>query len=246
VSPVQNPGTGVGGAGSPGPRGAAVLSSNGPPDPAFGLNGDWCIDLNSADRRMYGPKSAGAWGAGFPLLGPQGTPGSSGGGGGGAVDLTLLRSAWGAQERVWDPFQRSASAVAANQPGVYIIPLDTALYDQRIRALSCYQPTILPADATTSNFGVNYWLGELVKIDQLGVRTVIASKASSTLNTVGEAFIGGVPWMFGTEAFESDAEPDRSVLETGDVLQFEWTKVQSGGNPASLKPMLYSWRAEEA
>jgi hypothetical protein len=62
--------------GPPGPRGNSVLYGYGQPSHTTGVDGDFYIDLRTA--LMYGPKSGGAWPAGFSLIGPQGPQGIPG------------------------------------------------------------------------------------------------------------------------------------------------------------------------
>ena len=62
-------------AGVDGLNGNTVL--NGITNPvAQGVNGDFYI--NTANNQLFGPKTAGAWGAGVPLVGPQGIQGIAG------------------------------------------------------------------------------------------------------------------------------------------------------------------------
>ncbi|HEY3019590.1 MAG TPA: hypothetical protein VGJ32_05320, partial [Solirubrobacteraceae bacterium] len=63
----------VGGGGG---TGATILNGAGPPAAALGADGDFYIDT-TADA-IYGPKTAGAWGASTPLIGPQGPAGAAG------------------------------------------------------------------------------------------------------------------------------------------------------------------------
>lgn len=65
--------------GPTGPAGAAgntVRSSSGVPGAGTGVDGDFNIDTTTYD--IYGPKTAGAWGAGTSLVGPQGIQGPAG------------------------------------------------------------------------------------------------------------------------------------------------------------------------
>ncbi|PHR02363.1 MAG: hypothetical protein COB29_13975 [Sulfitobacter sp.] len=71
-----------GGQGLQGPAGLdaadpnTVLSGTASPASALGNNGDFYIDTDNSE--IYGPKTAGIWGAGATLYGPQGTQGSRG------------------------------------------------------------------------------------------------------------------------------------------------------------------------
>jgi hypothetical protein len=62
--------------GDPGVDGLSVLNGAGPPAAGLGRNGEFYIDTTAS--RIYGPKTAGAWGAGVPLIGPQGPVGATG------------------------------------------------------------------------------------------------------------------------------------------------------------------------
>lgn len=56
-----------------GPPGTGVRHGSGPPDPVLGVDGDFYIDNATPSAPvMYGPKTAGAWGAGVPLGGGSG------------------------------------------------------------------------------------------------------------------------------------------------------------------------------
>lgn len=66
----------VGAQGAQGNTGPGVLS--GAADPAAGVGNDGDFYLNTATSTMFGPKSAGSWGAGFSLLGAQGIQGPQG------------------------------------------------------------------------------------------------------------------------------------------------------------------------
>jgi hypothetical protein len=62
--------------GAPGTDGRTVLSGAGVPGAGLGSNGDFYIDTTA--NRIYGPKAAGAWGAGVSLVGPTGAAGTNG------------------------------------------------------------------------------------------------------------------------------------------------------------------------
>ena len=62
--------------GSDGVDGATILAGSGAPSSGAGSDGDVYID--TAARALYGPKSAGAWGAGVSLAGADGADGSDG------------------------------------------------------------------------------------------------------------------------------------------------------------------------
>ena len=69
-------GPGVSLTGPAGADGRTILSGTGAPSSGLGSNGDYYLD--TAASRLYGPKSAGAWGSGVVLIGPIGTTGPSG------------------------------------------------------------------------------------------------------------------------------------------------------------------------
>lgn len=62
--------------GVPGADGKTILSGSGAPAAGLGVDGDFYIDTSAAD--LYGPKTAGAWGAATSLVGPQGPQGPAG------------------------------------------------------------------------------------------------------------------------------------------------------------------------
>lgn len=59
-----------------GTDGNTVLNGTGAPSGGTGVDGDFYVDTAAWD--IYGPKTAGAWGAGESLIGPQGPTGASG------------------------------------------------------------------------------------------------------------------------------------------------------------------------
>ncbi len=59
-----------------GPAGLSVLHGDRPPLPSDGRDGEFWIDESSPTRDLYGPKTDGDWGLGFPLRGPEGPPGA--------------------------------------------------------------------------------------------------------------------------------------------------------------------------
>lgn len=62
-------------AGADGLDGKTVLSGSGAPAAELGTDGDFYIDTPVS--HLYGPKTAGAWGAYVDLVGPEGPPGPS-------------------------------------------------------------------------------------------------------------------------------------------------------------------------
>lgn len=62
--------------GADGADGLTVLNGAGVPGAGLGLDGDFYIDTTA--HAIYGPKAAGAWGAGTSLIGPQGPAGVQG------------------------------------------------------------------------------------------------------------------------------------------------------------------------
>ncbi len=67
--------------GTNGTDGKTILSGSGVPPGGLGVDGDFYIDLSSDPRLMYGPKTAGAWGAGYSIKGNTGDAGAPGGAG---------------------------------------------------------------------------------------------------------------------------------------------------------------------
>ncbi len=66
----------AGPAGSPGADGRTILSGTGAPKDTTGEDGDFYIDTASED--IYGPKTAGSWGAATSTIGPAGPQGEQG------------------------------------------------------------------------------------------------------------------------------------------------------------------------
>lgn len=76
--PVAGPQGTQGIQGVQGDQGYSILSGLGAPNAALGRNGDFYIDQTVSAPVLYGPKTAGAWGSGAPLRGPQGVKGDKG------------------------------------------------------------------------------------------------------------------------------------------------------------------------
>lgn len=75
--PAGDPGIGLPGpAGADGADGKTIHAGEGAPDPGVGVDGDYYLD--TAAITFYGPKTAGAWGTGTSLIGPQGATGPQG------------------------------------------------------------------------------------------------------------------------------------------------------------------------
>ncbi len=66
----------TGAQGVQGVAGFTILSGAGAPAPGLGVDGDFYID--TTNDTIYGPKTAGAWGAPTSLVGPQGPTGAQG------------------------------------------------------------------------------------------------------------------------------------------------------------------------
>jgi len=66
----------TGAAGAAGTDGKTVLNGSGAPSSGTGTNGDFYLDTTAS--QLYGPKTAGAWGSGVSLIGPQGATGATG------------------------------------------------------------------------------------------------------------------------------------------------------------------------
>lgn len=64
--------------------GNTILNGSGAPSSGTGSNGDYYIDNTAHD--IYGPKTAGAWGAGTSLIGPAGSDGAAGANGSDGAD----------------------------------------------------------------------------------------------------------------------------------------------------------------
>lgn len=62
--------------GTNGTNGNTVIGGAGAPSGGIGVDGDYYIDVTA--HAFYGPKTAGAWGASFSLVGPAGATGSTG------------------------------------------------------------------------------------------------------------------------------------------------------------------------
>jgi hypothetical protein len=63
-------------AGPAGADGKTLLNGSGAPSAGLGINGDFYIDTTSDE--IYGPKTAGAWGAATSIIGPTGVAGPTG------------------------------------------------------------------------------------------------------------------------------------------------------------------------
>lgn len=63
-------------AGPAGTNGKTILNGTTNPAPATGSDGDFYI--NTTTNQIFGPKTAGTWGSGTSMVGPQGAPGAQG------------------------------------------------------------------------------------------------------------------------------------------------------------------------
>ena len=92
------PGT-QGAVGPSGTDGSVIYSGTGAPAAATGKNGDYYLDKNTG--KLYGPKTANAWGTSITLVGAQGATGATGAQGGtgapGATGATGQTGATGPQ-----------------------------------------------------------------------------------------------------------------------------------------------------
>ncbi|MEA2351825.1 MAG: hypothetical protein QOJ14_239 [Thermoleophilaceae bacterium] len=66
----------VGSQGTAGADGRTIRNGSGPPASGLGVDGDFYID--NVAHTLYGPKTAGSWGGGTSLVGPQGEQGAHG------------------------------------------------------------------------------------------------------------------------------------------------------------------------
>jgi len=62
--------------GADGTDGKTILNGSGAPAPSLGTDGDFYLDTDT--QELYGPRTAGAWGAGVPLNGTDGVDGVDG------------------------------------------------------------------------------------------------------------------------------------------------------------------------
>lgn len=65
---IPGPAGATGPQGEPGPARPGLLTTVGQPDDAVGIDGDWALDAGA--RRLYGPKTAGAWTAWLNIPAP--------------------------------------------------------------------------------------------------------------------------------------------------------------------------------
>ncbi|WP_268125332.1 tail fiber domain-containing protein [Roseivirga pacifica] len=80
--------------GTDGVDGKSMLNGTGAPAPTLGNNGDFYIDTNS--NNIYGPKTAGTWGAATSLIGPAGADGTDGTNGTDGIDGKSMLNGTGA------------------------------------------------------------------------------------------------------------------------------------------------------
>jgi hypothetical protein len=102
--------------GADGDDGRSVLNGAGAPAGGTGLDGDFYIDTDVWD--IYGPKTAGAWGTGTTLVGPQGDAGANGSNGADGVDGTD-----GVDGSVW--YAGSADPTTEGQDGDFYLQTGT-------------------------------------------------------------------------------------------------------------------------
>jgi hypothetical protein len=96
--------------GTNGTDGKTILSGTIAPTAGTGVNGDFYID--TVAKNIYGPKTAGAWGAATSIVGPAGPTGATG-----AIGPTGLTGATGSVGATGAAGATGATGAASNVPG---------------------------------------------------------------------------------------------------------------------------------
>lgn len=73
---IMGPQGATGATGAPGADGNTLLNGSGAPSSGLGADGDFYLD--TFNKLLYGPKTAGDWGTGVSYVGPTGAPGPQG------------------------------------------------------------------------------------------------------------------------------------------------------------------------
>lgn len=123
---AEGPTGNTGDAGPPGADGNTVLSGTTAPDPGLGVDGDFYIDT-TVDA-IYGPKTAGAWGAATSLIGPEGPEGPQGDPGTSGTDIGTAADFDGTGAAVGDLIAVTGTgplAFAVESPAA--LPISTAV-----------------------------------------------------------------------------------------------------------------------
>jgi hypothetical protein len=111
----------IGPTGPTGANGNTLLNGTGAPANTLGNNGDFYLD--TAANMMYGPKTGGAWPAGFSIIGPAGPPGPISGN---FPDAPSDSNLYGRKNAVWSLIPSTAGvAVGTTAPAT---PADNTLW----------------------------------------------------------------------------------------------------------------------
>ena len=188
--------------GSNGTNGRTILNGTGAPDPGLGTDGDFYLDTTATV--LYGPRTAGGWGAGTSLRGQNGENGTAGTNGtailngNGAPDAGLgadgdfyldtgthdlygprTPSGWGAPTPL-------GGGGAAMQPayGFFYSPSTTVLA----------QGDLIPLEDVTSDLMTLSPDGKTITVEEEGVYQISFEVALSTSDDVAIAlFVDGTP-----------------------------------------------------
>jgi hypothetical protein len=204
VGPPGSPGS----PGTPGANGNTVLNGVVPPTALDGVDGDFFID--TATATIYGPKAAGVWGVGTPLIGPIGPPGLTGPAGPPGTSGTYLKALPGDPNLVSVTSASDPTTVPA--PGIlYSINTTSGAYwawrGDMPWAASVYSP-----GTYVSNVGNSYYtaLG--------GTATVAPTHGSGTVTGVD-----GVDWTFVSTASRWEQLQAGYYIDVTDDLLYDMT-----------------------
>lgn len=179
----------TGDAGAAGADGKTVLNGSGAPDSGLGVNGDFYID--TVANAIYGPKTAGAWGSGTSLIGPQGETGAAGADGADAVwggitgtlgDQTDLQTALGLKANDAD-----LGTAAESDAGDFATAAQGATADS---ALQPGDPVSVNAQTGTTYTLVLADAGKLVTLSNAGAITLTIPTNASVAFPIGTTIAG--------------------------------------------------------
>lgn len=167
--------------GSAGTNGKTVLNGTGAPIAANGTNGDFYYDTQN--KMFYGPKSNGAWPAGFSIVGPtgpqgpQGPAGADGGGGGGTSNVD--NGTVNGQFPVWDQtagkyVPQTGVSITGDRTPTVELNASTALTFLNHNRRNIVQAALAPLTLAASEVGTspNQGFEATVQTDHTAVNTI--------------------------------------------------------------------------
>lgn len=174
----------ISGSGPAGADGKTILNGTAAPVGGLGTEGDFY--LNTLTNRLYGPKTAGAWGAGVTLVGPQGATGTAGTNGTNGTNGAAGATGAAGSNGVDGKTVRSGSGVPSGGLGVdgdfYINTAANTLYGPKTAGAWGSSTSLVGPAGTAGTNGTN---GTNGAAGAAGPSNVIQESGGPTTLTVG-------------------------------------------------------------